>query len=80
MWRPDPLSGRSSPVSSPGKVDLPEPEAPGIASDSPAPTSRLSAERMVKRRAARTDLLTEADCLHNGSCHDEMILETPVAL
>src|SRR5690606_36266805 len=49
--------GRSSPASNPSSVDLPDPDAPVMATDSPAPTVNDTSSRMVSQpSASRTRL------------------------
>ena len=49
-----PLLGWSSPASRPSRVDLPEPDAPVIASVSPAATTRSTSLRMTSGPSAVT--------------------------
>src|SRR6185437_12077479 len=54
-----PLSGRSNPVSTIRRVDLPEPDGPSSATASPRPICRLTSRRISTRAAPRpSDRLT----------------------
>ena len=65
--RPD--VGTSSPASRPSNVDLPDPEAPTIATVSPAPMVRLISSRIVRLPVASCTTLAEALGLHRDVCH-----------